>query len=212
MKKPDMHGQAGFTLVEMLISLSIFAVITAFATANFNAGRQGDELRFASQLVASSIRRAQTAATAGQTALFCKGGSRPLLSCISGEDSECGVGGSCVREVPLGYGVHLSTDVGSERKVLFFADADGDRRWDAGEEIRSDNVSPGAFVSTTETCIGSNCTSSVLDIVFVPPKPTTYFNDGAVAGAVATITLSHRQTGTAKTVTVNRISGQVSVD
>jgi len=206
MKYPNYNK--GFTLVEMLISLSIFAIITAFATANFNVARQGDEVRLASQLVASSLRRAQTSATAGETTRFCRGGSNDLKVCPTGLDSECSGGGVCVREVPTGYGQHFTLSGADTRKVIFFADIDGDKAYDVGEEIRRDGISPGAFVSISAM---SPLAGNDLDVVFVPPKPTAYFN-GSTADATASLTLRHSTTAATRTVTINRISGQISAD
>lgn len=191
----------------MLLSMSIFAVVTAFVTANFRAGRQGDELRLSSQLVATAIRRAQTLAIGGQTTAFCRGGTRDLQTCPSGLSSECS-GGTCVVEVPRGYGIHLSTAVADERKVVLFADLDGDRAFDSGELIRSDTASPGPSVKVSTL---SPTSGTTLDIVFEPPKPSVYFN-GSTATGIATITTSHAATGQTKNVTVNRITGQVNAD
>lgn len=201
------RAERGFTLIEMLLSMSIFAIVTAFVTANFRAGRQGDELRLSSQLVATAIRRAQTLAIAGQTVAFCRGGTRDLQTCPSGSSAECG-GGTCVVEVPRGYGIRLSTALADERKVVLFADLDGDRAFDSGELIRSDTASPGPSVKVSTLSPTSGAT---LDIVFEPPKPTVYFN-GSVATGVASITTQHAATGKTKNVTVNRITGQVNAD
>jgi prepilin-type N-terminal cleavage/methylation domain-containing protein len=197
----------GFTLIEMLISLSIFAVITAFVSANFRAGRQGDELRIGSTLVSSELRRAQTAATAGQTALFCRGGTRDLKTCPGGTAGEC-PGGTCSTEVPNGWGVRLSTISPNDKKMILYADTNANRAYDAGEEVRTDSISGGAFVSVktlTPVSIGT------LDIVFEPPAPIIYFN-GSTATAIASIVLQHTTTAATRTVTVNRISGQINAD
>jgi Tfp pilus assembly protein FimT len=197
--------------VEMLISLSIFAVITAFATANFNAGRKSDELRYATQLVASSIRRAQTAAATGALADFCRGDGSPrdLLSCPGGTDAEC-PGAVCVNEVPSGYGLHISSVGDAARSILLFADADGNREWRVGEEFRTDSVSPGAFVHVSAITVGTT-TVDTLDLVFEPPRPTAFLN-GSTDEIDVKITLVQPQTGAERVVTVNRFSGQVSAE
>lgn len=195
-------------MIEMLISLSIFAVVTAFVTANFRAGRQSDEIRLSSQLVATAIRRAQTLAIAGQGTPSCQGGANDKKVCLGGTAAEC-PGGACVVDIPRGgYGIRLTTVSPDSRKVILFADLDGDRAFDAGELMRSDTVSPGPFVSVTAL---NPVASNVLDIVFEPPKPKTWFNNSQ-ATAISTITLTHTTTGSAKTVTVNSVSGQVNAD
>ncbi len=197
----------GFTLIEMLVSLAIFVIVTAFVTANFRAGRQSDELRIASQLAASSLRRAQSFALAGQTTTFCRGGANDLRECLGGTDVEC-VGGACVREVPHGYGVHFSTVDPARQRIVFFADTNGNHAYDDGEAIRSDAVSPGTSVVVNTV---NPSATGVLDVVFDPPNPTVYFN-GGTATPIASVTVRHLATGQMKTVTVNALSGQINAD
>lgn len=199
--------QGGFTLIEMLISLAIFAVVTAFVTANFRVGRQGDELRIASQLAASAVRRAQTAALAGQVVRWCDGGTNDRKLCPGGTDAECG-GGICRRDTPSGFGVRFSTADGENRTSVMFADIDGDKRYDPGEDIRHDNVSSGPFVIVSAV---DPAASDALDIVFTPPKPSVTYN-AATTDVVATVTLRHTDTLQEKGVTVNAVSGQVSAE
>ncbi|MEA3249678.1 MAG: prepilin-type N-terminal cleavage/methylation domain-containing protein [Patescibacteria group bacterium] len=201
------RGQRGFTLIEMLISLSIFAVITAMAVANFRAGAQGDELRVSARLVASTVRRAQTQAVAGYSIFFCHGGADEGKVCPSGNDSECG-GGVCTKDIPDAWGVRISTLSGENRELIVFADTNGSKRYESGEAVRFDAISSGPFVNILSVTPND---ANVLDIIFEPPKPKMYFNDSIVNG-IATIVLEHQHTGTQQSVTVNRISGLVSVE
>lgn len=202
-----LSSRKGFTMIEMLISLSIFAVVTAFVTANFRAGRQSDELRQSTQLLATAIRRAQTMALTGQTVPYCQGGTNDMKVCPNGTNPECG-GGTCVRDLPKGYGIHLTTVAATAAKAVLFADIDGDKAYDAGEEIRTDTVSPGVFVSVTNL---DPVAANVLDVVFVPPQPKIWFN-GSTASAVARVTLMHKTTGLTKIVSINQITGQINAD
>ncbi|MEY4744822.1 MAG: hypothetical protein RL272_767 [Candidatus Parcubacteria bacterium] len=194
-------------MIEMLISLSIFAVITAFVTANFRAGRQSDELRQSTQLLATAVRRAQTMAISGQTVPYCQGGTNDRKVCAGGTDAECG-GGTCVRDVPRGYGIRLTTVAATAAKVILYADVNGSRAYDAGEEIRVDSVTPGPFVTVTNL---DPVAANSLDVVFEPPKPKVWFN-GSTATAVATVTLTHKTTGLTKVVSINQVTGQINAD
>lgn len=188
--------------------MSIFAIITGFVMANYRAGQQGDELRIAAQLVASNIRRAQTSALGGSMVSCCIGGSRDGLMCgLSVGDQGC-PGGKCVTDLPRGFGLHLSSVEGDNRKMVYFADLDGEYDYDVGEEVRVDAVSSGKFVSVSGV---SPASGGVLDIVFVPPKPTAYFNNSTDESG-AEIVLQHAHSGATRTVTVNRLSGQVSAE
>jgi prepilin-type N-terminal cleavage/methylation domain-containing protein len=200
-------NQSGFTLVEMLISLSIFAVVTAFAMANFKVGQQGDELRLAARTTASLIRRVQTQTMSGYSVYYCHGGGRNGQLCLTQNDAECD-GGSCRLDRPPAYGINISVMAGEDRRVRLFADTNDNKRYDAGEMLRQDSVSPGPFVFVNAI---SPSELNVLDIVFTPPKPTISFN-GAIVDGIATITLMHANTNHQTNITVNRISGLVSVD
>lgn len=221
--------QRGFTLIEMLISLSIFALITGFTAANYRTGRRTDELRQGSQLLASSIRRAQTMALAGEGVFLCAGngsactsdaacgsGNRCLQNvCVSAtakvcsSNSDCSGGVSCTRSYPSGYGVRVTTAANGRTQSILFVDVDGDRTFDATEAIRTDSLGSGPFVSVTS--LSPVTPGGTLDLVFEPPKPTLYFN-GSIATTTASITVTHSGSGGSRTVTVNRVTGQVSAD
>lgn len=201
-----MSRHSGFTLVELLVSMAIFAVITGFVMANFRAGSQGDEIRLASQIVASEVRRAQTQALAGQMTKFCREAGVDGRTCES--DLDCG-DGACVSDVPRGgYGLHLSVMEGENRAVILFADTNVNYAYDAGEQVRRVSISPNVFVNVTG--VEPMTAQQSLDIVFTPPKPTVRLN-GSV-GALARITLTHRSTQAVRSVTVNALSGQVSAE
>lgn len=198
--------EAAFTLVELLISIAIIAVMTGYVTANYRSARQTDELRQGASLLASSVRRVQTMALAGEGVLTCVGGTTVKTCRVN---ADCSGGGTCTRSLPTGYGVRLSSASGAAaKKTIIFADLNGDRAYQSGEEIRTDSISAGPFVAVTSL---SPVASSALDIVLEPPKPTVWFN-GSNAQSVATIVLTHSATGKTRTVTVNRITGQVSAD
>lgn len=177
------------------------------AVANFRAGAQGDELRVSARLVGSMIRRVQTQSVAGSTVFFCHLGPEEGRICQGEEDIDCPEG-VCIRDVPKAWGIRISTLGGENREVMVFADTNGNSRYDDGEAVRYEAISPGPFVyvsSVEPNDLG------VLDIVFVPPKPKTRFNDSTLDG-IATVTLLHEQSGAQQVVSVNLVSGLVSVE
>jgi Tfp pilus assembly protein FimT len=193
--------------MELLISIAIISVMTGAVMANYRSGGQTDELRQGAALLASSIRRVQTMALAGEGVLTCSGGGT-VKTCSTNAD--CNGGGTCVRSLPKGYGVRLSTaSAAASKKAILFADLNGDRAYQSGEEIRTDSISAGPFVGATSLTPVSG--TNALDIVLEPPKPTVWFN-GSNAMSVATIVLTHSTTSQTRTVTVNRITGQVNAD
>lgn len=60
-----MRSERGFTFIELVISVSIFAVITGLMFANLGAGNRSEELRRSADLVASRLREAQTRSLTG---------------------------------------------------------------------------------------------------------------------------------------------------
>ncbi len=194
-------------MVEMLISLSIFGIITAFAMANFRAGQQGDELRLSARQVASFIRRARTQTVAGYEVNMCHGGNEEGKLCLSGEDADCN-GGTCEPAIPPAYGINISAASGLNREVRIFADINDNQRYDDGEALRFDSISPGPFVELASV---SPADVNELDIVFTPPKPVLSFN-GTIADGIATVELKHANTNDIAVITINRVSGLISVD
>ena len=53
--------------------------------------------------------------------------------------------------------------------------------------------------------------NSTTDIVFVPPLAQIFFNDQTVPDT-ASVVLQHKVSLNSKTVTINRVSGQINVE
>jgi len=99
----------GFTLIDLMVAISIFTLVTALVVANFNAGARNDSVRQGASIAAGLLRRAQTATLAGA-----------LLS-----DGEFPAGG---------YGVRF--DANNAGVLTLFADKDGNFNYtDAAEEL-----------------------------------------------------------------------------
>jgi hypothetical protein len=137
----------------------------------------------------------------------CHGGANNLKLCTAAGASSC-PSGTCTSEVPRGYGVRLSTMEAGNAVAILFADANNDRTFNTGEEIKTRKLSPSSRVTVTAV---SPVSAGRLDIVFEPPKPTVQFN-GSTATTVASVVITHAVSGASRTVTMNRVSGQVSID
>lgn len=57
----------GFTIIELLVAISIFIIVTGLVVANFRRGARSDELKIAAAGLASILQRAQTMALTGET-------------------------------------------------------------------------------------------------------------------------------------------------
>jgi Tfp pilus assembly protein FimT len=120
----------GFTIIELLVSLGIFIIITTMVVANFRAGSRGDDLRISAEAMVSNLRKAQNMALAGQ----------PTNDIIP----------------PGGYGLYFN--LATPDRYVIFADVNGNLAYDSGEalvdglvtlprEVRITSVSP-VIIST----------------------------------------------------------------
>lgn len=202
-----MSDQRGFTIIDMLVSLTIFGVVTGFLMANFRSGRTADELRIGAQGIGTAFREVQTMAMTGKTVGICRGGSNNLKVCTVGTATTC-PSGTCAYEVPRGYGLRLTTAAAGAGQSVLYADINASRTYDAGEEIKTTKLSTTSRV-TVKTL--TPVSSGLLDVVFEPPKPTVFFN-GATGTTLATVQVQHATSGATRNVTINRVSGQVSLE
>ncbi len=218
MVKNARKKNAGVTLIEMLIVLAIFSLVSSILLFNYSDFRTNVSLRNLSQEVALAVRKAQTYATS-----------------VRGIDYS-----GTTRDYPA-YGIGFSTEASpeslapGEKKIVLFVDVppdedpeeEGDLFYDystgtcgtvlEGEEcFEKFQISTPDKISDIEVCTTSTCSSeSEVYIVFRRPNPDAWFCvpsgsscDGTTYSSV-TITLES-QTGLTKTVSIWN-TGQVSV-
>ena len=109
----------GFTIVDLLISIAIFGLITASVLVNFRAGARNDSVRQSANITLSFLRRAQTMTLSGELlndGTFPKGG----------------------------YGVRF--DSSDTDTLILFADKNStpNHKYDAGEEINTQDLVAGS--------------------------------------------------------------------
>jgi len=103
----------GFTIIDLVVSIGIFALITSAVVANFRVGQYGDSVRQSAAISVGFLREAQTMAL--------------TMAAESGGDS-----------MPIGgYGVRFQEEP-NPREIILFADYDGDYSFDEGEKIKSE--------------------------------------------------------------------------
>lgn len=205
----------GFTLTELLVSMSILMVITTMAVVNFRNAQYADELRFAAENIAAELRRAQSFALISRTIPHCRqAGDQNGQFCFSGNNIECG-GGSCTDQAPKGgWGVYVDGNP-DQQELVFYADTgntdrtgESDHQFQSFETYRQLDFTIGLNVHIKSV---DPAVDDVLDISFEAPRPRAHFN-GATDVSLAEIVLEHRRTGNVATITLNGISGQISVN
>lgn len=117
--------QKGFTLMEMIVSLTIFIMITTIVIANFKLNNTSRQVRFDAQDFQSVLRKAQLMSLFGRT--------------ISNN------------VVPIGgYGIHIEQCLTPICSYFMFADLDGELDYDSGEELPGERhfFSPNTIVDS----------------------------------------------------------------
>jgi type II secretory pathway pseudopilin PulG len=200
MKIPDNYSKrrtrSGFTLLDLMVAMSIFMTLSVILVLNFRIGRNRDELKEGASLVSGYLEQAQTYALAGKT--FTKAGADA---------------------VPRGgWGVHI--DDQSKTSFIFFSDhvnapADPDYILtgdDVTEVIPLPNNVAVNNVCVDETGTGLDCSFTVVDYVLSPPYGIRHINQNpATNHGGFTVEFIHNRTGQRITVTVNAATGLVSV-
>jgi type II secretory pathway pseudopilin PulG len=146
MKNKDIHNSLGFTLVDLIISIGIFGVITAMVMVNYRAGNRNDTVRQSASISASVLRRAQTMTLTGAltAGVFPQGG----------------------------YGVRF--DEADNNTMILFADIDGNFAYTPVTDTDIETINlPGNAVFESNEDAGS---TGSLDVVFSPPDADAYFD------------------------------------
>ncbi len=191
MKKVNLKNtNGGFTVIELLISLAIFAVMTALLLSKYGTFNQGVLLKNLAYDVALSIRNAQS------YGLNVKSASRNTNDFL------------------LPYGVHFSTNQPTE--YAFFVDLDHDYVYDAedndtttiDEKLSKTSITRGSKIDSL--CIDSGCTAvNNLDIIFDRPNPNAIIRGNEKISNYAKITVAASD-GTKREIEI-RSTGQISV-
>lgn len=179
----------GFTLVELLVVISVSAVIAAMAIQGFPAYSERADFENLVLDVALTVREAQVYGL----------GTR-----------EAGSAG-----FDVAYGVHMSSAPDASGSLVFFVDKDNDGVYDgisAGEHLRTLAMPSGYRISRLCTDDGCVVARTVLDISFKRPSPSARFTvegaGGFLGAPKASVEISS-PSGTIRKVEVFS-SGQIS--
>lgn len=168
---------AGFTLIELMVSISIIAIMSGLFLTNYRSTSRTSGLKMTAQKLASDLRLAQNYSL----------GSKEYKG-----------------EMPVGgWGVHFNR-VSSPNSYIIFADSNGNMHYDNGESDIDQGgltISMPTGISIKEISAGSSI--DLVDITFLPPDPTTNIWDGVNTHNLVDIALSEENSSSVKTVEVN---------
>lgn len=137
--------QPGFTLIEMVTVIAVFAILTALVLANFNRGKQSEILRNAALTLVSDIRQTQNMSNVGTSIGICNeydGNTDPAS--FVGSWGDCAIGAPCTKGgivpaghyfsceatvPPGGFGIYLEN--GNATQYRIFADFSNENRFGA---------------------------------------------------------------------------------
>ncbi len=208
---------SGFTLSEVMISIAIVGIISVAAFYSLRQGRMNDELNTAVRVVASDLRNVQSRALTAQNVKFCEDTSTPTAKNIVCENSTalCQTPVVCTAVPPAGVGVHL-TKAGSGYD--FYAKYDpGTTDWrevDPGEVFFTRSLATAGASNVKISKLGT-ADMSALDVAFQRQNGNMLI-DACPAGCTnlttITITLQHKVSLKTASVSLNTITGRISID
>ncbi len=123
----------GFSLIELLVSISIIAVVSGVVVARNNSFEGAMLLRNQAYLVASAVREAQLLAVSG-----------------TGQTDQV-----------QRYGVFISTTAGQQNTIFIFRDANNNRRFDGGEVVSSVRIDGRFQIDSISGASGAHGSASV---------------------------------------------------
>ena len=188
------------TLVELVVVVAIFAVVSSIVIFNYGSFKSSVSLQNLSEDIALSVRRAQAYA-------------------IGVQGSQVGGG----TQFP-GYGIHFDK-TNSPKAFVLFADISGNKKYNNSSGCGISNLSATnecmeivyikSTDSITDICGDSTCGKKSGDIMFLRPNPDAFFSVCPTSGACGSSYSSTKveitsQDGIKKIITVWN-TGQISI-
>lgn len=197
MSLKKIKNNKGFTIIELMVSVAIFALMTTLLLAKYGTFNQGILLTNLAYDMALTIRNAQS------YGLNVKSAPTATETYSSDFDSP--------------YGVHF--EIANPKRFIFYVDRNGDHTYNSGEEISITTIKGGTYISSMciNDCSSYNSGYQVISFTFKRPDPNATIYALKTKGyAVANKDGSARITLTAsdgeiKYIIVNS-NGQISVE
>ncbi|MFH0854315.1 MAG: prepilin-type N-terminal cleavage/methylation domain-containing protein [bacterium] len=184
MKKNLSSKQSAFTIIEMLVSISVLAIMTVFAVSNFRAGEKKIQLNMAANVLISDIRKVQNMVLNGAE---WDGQTMPSF----------------------GYGMNFLED-----SYIIFADNNGNKKYDLGELIKtvqlfnvSIAVDQYSNNDLTDMVFSPPKARACLNNNTCSPCDCNIKNEG-----IFNLILTHNRTNEQISISINQISGRVGIE
>ena len=149
--KNKIFNKKGFTLIELIVSISIMTIISTLVMANYKTGGKSAELNMAAQKIVTDIRRVQE---------FTMG--------MKEFDD-----GATIEYPEGGWGIRFSVNSGENDKYIIFADTDNDKKRIVVAE-NSQIINLPSDISFDAFDIDGNISRNFAYITFVAPDPDIF--------------------------------------
>jgi prepilin-type N-terminal cleavage/methylation domain-containing protein len=208
--------KAGFTLVEMLISVAIMGLLAVIVVVGMGSGKQTEELRSAARQLAADIRSMQARALAAGDVKACPNAASILVICEN-STAVCANPADCVPHIPSSFGVNVSS---TDLSYTLFAEVEpstADYNLDESEVLLGRQL----LQTTGQNVMIKNVLSGKPAPLVFKPKgdvgftrqngATRLYDGSAVEPDVMVFRLWHKTSSSTMDVEVNRITGRVSI-
>ncbi|TSC56730.1 MAG: hypothetical protein G01um101418_610 [Parcubacteria group bacterium Gr01-1014_18] len=178
-------NEKGFSLLELMVSITIFAMISTLFLANFRGGENQRVLKLSAQNVGEIFRKTQFWAQHGKT-WFVEG----------------------IDQVPSGgYGIFLEVCAVSPCQITVFGDLDGELDFDGVEEMRGEE-----YILPEDIIVESVSPISPTEVVFKPPLPSVCVNRDCSNIGFVSVLLRNLKNNSTATIRLDQKTGQISVN
>ena len=206
----------GFSLMEMLISISIVALLALTSVFLLKSSQENDELNTAARQLAGDIRSMQSRALASQNVKTCTNASSETQLC---EDSIAGCAGACTAANSYGFGIHIYSASSTYVAYADITPAAPDYKYTKNTEklfsrtlaiLGSATVYVKSITSTDSLGVQTTQTGADIDFTRQTGK-MRLVGLGGSEPVLLIILLEHKTSKRQVTVEINRVTGRVSI-